>query len=170
MFNLEVRAGEKRLERMSRGARIAKLRLEDVATRQVVLLKDLRGSKRVVIVAGCSAAVEEALRDAAPLRDELEESSLRIVPLVVSDDNEAASVSTAPRGWRYVPFVQGDWRRWYDEECKIIGKRLNKDRDVAVIIIRLDGKVGARSVGKPVWSRLVEEVRRLPPKDQYGKP
>lgn len=154
---------------MSRGARISNLRLEDMATRQVISLKKVRGSKRIVVVAGRADAVAEALLDAKPLRDEFEESSLRVVPLVGKDTKDITAADVL-QGWRFVPFGKEDWTRWYAEEREICKKRLKSDTDVIVIVIRLDGKVGARSIGKPNWPRLIEEVRRLPPKDNFGKP
>lgn len=169
LLRREAKAGEKRLERMSRGARIAKLRLEDVATRQVVTLKGVRGSKRIVVVAGRADAVKDAMKGAFPAREELEESSLRVVPLITEESDEVSSEEVL-RGWRFVPFAQEDWMNWFAEEREISKKRLKDNDDVLVIVIRLDGKVGARSVGPPMWSKLIEEVKRLPPKDQYGKP
>lgn len=169
LLRQESKAGEKRMARMTRGARLSKLRLEDAATRKVTPLKDVRGSKRIVIVAGRADGVDESMKEALPFREELENSSLRVIPLVTKD-YEGTSEVEIMRPWRFKPFVKDEWLRWFSEERAIVGKRLKDEGDVIVIVIRLDGKVGARSVGKPTWKRLVEEVRKLPPKDQYGKP
>lgn len=173
LYRQDVKAGERRLERMSRGARIARLRVEDVGTRQVRELKELRGEKRVIVVAGSDAGVRGALESAAGLREEFEEVGLVVVPFVTSNV-QGASVSAAQqdlgRAWRYAPFAPADWAKWFETERSVVKAKLGGDGSVVVIVIRLDGRVGARSTGTPVWSRLVEEVRRLPAKDQYGRP
>lgn len=171
LLRQETKAGERRLERMSRGARISQLRVEDVATRQVVTLKEIRGNKRVVVIAGRADGVMDAMTEAFPVRKELEESSLRIVPLV-TEEYAGVTEEEILRQWRFKPFARDDWLKWFKEERALVGKRLKNEGDVIVVVIRLDGKVGARSVGKPMWRRLLEEVRRIPPNssDKFGKP
>lgn len=173
LYSRDVRAGERRLERMTRGARIARLRVEDLGTRKVCELKELRGDKRVIVVAGSNEGVRGALESASGLKDEFDQVGLMVIPFITSVSK--GSSGTAPqqdlgREWRYAPFAPADWGKWFDTERDVIKSKLGGDGSVVIIVIRLDGRVGARSVGTPAWSRLIEEVRRLPAKDQYGRP
>lgn len=168
LLRFETKAGEKRLERMSRGARIGNLRVEDSATRQVVQLKELRGKTRLVLVAGKGEKVKEAMEGVENLRDILEENRLMIIPFIGEGDSDEAMKSL--RGWRKVPFSKEEWTKWYTTEREVVKSKLGGDGEVIVVVVRMDGKVGARSVGKPMWEKLIEEVKRLPKKDQYGKP
>lgn len=166
LLRFENKAGERRLERMSRGARIASLRIEDSVTRQIVRLKDLRGKTRVVLVAGASDNVVETMKSAEPLKDNLSKSNLLIVPFISGED-ENVNV----RNWRMQSYGKDEWSRWYESEREVAKARLSgKPDDVLVVIVRLDGKVGARSVGVPMWPKLIEEIAGLPQRDQYGKP
>lgn len=168
LLRFETKAGEKRLERMSRGARIGNLRVEDSATRQVLQLKELRGKTRLVLVAGKGEKVREAMEGVEDIRDTLEENKLMIVPFVAEEDVDDG---VGPiRGWRKVPFSNEEWKKWYSAEREVVKNKLGGDAEVIVVVVRMDGKVGARSVGKPMWDKLIEEVKRLPKKDQYGKP
>eukprot|EP00177_Eucheuma_denticulatum_P007558 GFKZ01013763.1.p3 GENE.GFKZ01013763.1~~GFKZ01013763.1.p3 ORF type:complete len:154 (-),score=19.93 GFKZ01013763.1:1623-2084(-) len=153
---------------MSRGARIGNLRIEDSATRQVLQLKDLRGRSRVVLVAGTAEKVEEAMSATEDIKDSLTQSNLMIVPFVTDSGEDTEK---AMRFWRMRPYSDTEWGKWYQTERDVIKARLGaKAGEVLVIIVRLDGKVGARSVGSPMWIKLVDEIKRLPKRDQYGKP
>lgn len=168
LLRFETKAGERRLDRMSRGARIGSLRIEDSATRQVLQLKDLRGRSRIVLVAGTGKKVQEAMSTAEDIKDSLAQSNLVIVPFI-TDSNE--ETQRAMRFWRMRPYSEAGWGKWYQTEREVIKARLGaKAEEVLVIIVRLDGKVGARSVGSPMWLKLIEEIKRLPKRDQYGKP
>lgn len=168
LLRLELKAGERRLERMSRGARIGSLRIEDSATRQVLQLKELRGRTRVVLVAGTVEKVSEAMANAEKVKENLSQSNLLIVPFVVDPKGES---EVALRSWRMRPHIREEWRKWYKGERDVLKARLgSKAGEVLVVIVRFDGKVGARSVGVPMWNRLIEEVKKLPTRDQYGKP
>lgn len=165
---MEVRAGERRLERMSRGARIASLRIQDSATQQVLQLKDMRGRTRVVLVAGSEDKVLEAMSRAEDVKKGLSESNLIIVPYVV---NPTEASERAMRSWRMQPYAQDDWRKWCEGERNVARVRLGaKAEEVLVVIVRLDGKVGARSVGAPTWQKLIDEISKMPVRDQFGKP
>lgn len=166
LLRFETKAGERRLERMSRGARIASLRVQDAVTRQVRTLKDLRGRTRVVMVAGPADKVIQAVDMSEEIRDGISKSNLIVIPYVTDQDNTGAEL----RNWRMKPFAVEEWKRWYDAERDVVNARLRQTSDVLVILVRLDGKVGARSVGAPMWPRLIGEIARLPKRDQYGKP
>lgn len=169
LIRAEIKAGERRLERMSRGARIASLRIEDSATRQVLLLKNLRGRSRVVLVAGTAEKVLEAMSRAEKVKEGLSTSNILIVPYIVS---AAGAADASMRSWRMQPYASDEWQKWYKGEQDVAKVRLGaKAEEVLVVIVRLDGKVGARSVGVvPMWDRLIDEIAKMPVRDQYGKP
>lgn len=168
LLRAETKAGERRLERMSRGARIANLRIEDAVTRQVIRLKDVRGRSRVVLVAGAFDAVSEAMQRAEEVRDGLSKSNLIIIPVVMSSES---SSDIMQKNWRMTPFGIEEWKKWYQAEKDNAKAKLEKKADsLLVLIIRLDGKVGARSFGTPVWTKLIDEIANMPLRDPYGKP
>lgn len=168
LLRAEVRAGERRLERMSRGARIASLRVQDSVTQQVLRLKDLRGRTRVVLVTGTEDKVVDAMSRAEAVKSGLSESNLIIVPYILSPTNASEE---AMRSWRMQPYAQDEWNKWYEGERDVARARLGaKAEEVLVLIVRLDGKVGARSAGAPAWQNLIEEISKMPVRDQHGKP
>lgn len=168
LLRTETKAGERRLERMSRGARIANLRVEDTVTRQVLPLKALRGRSRIVLIAGKGAKVLEAMDSAMEQKESLSKSNLLIVPFITNNED---SLTLTSKSWQMQPYGTGDWKKWFNGEVDVAKARLGPRADeILVVIIRLDGKVGGRSVGAPMWTRLVAEISRLPKRDQYGKP
>lgn len=176
LLRFETAAGDRRLRRMSRGATVAALRTRDCVTEATNLLKDRRGKKRVVVIAGEARGVRAAVTGAEEVRERLDELEVEVIPFVMNgedgrDGTEDEEV-LARRGWRTLPVGREDWRRWFESERDAVkkGKISGDGSQVLVVIVRLDGKVGARSVGAPLWPRLVEEVGRLPRKDQYGMP
>lgn len=158
---------------MSRGARLASLRVEDAATSKVLALKELRGRSRVVIVAGKHTALVETMAAAEAVRNGLTDSRLIIVPLV-TEKSDSADLNLPRGSWIARPFARVEWLKWYKGEVEIARKKLSsKADDVLVVIIRLDGKVGARSVGPPAWQKLIDEIGRMTKtriRDQYGSP
>lgn len=176
LLRFEKKAGEKRLERMSRGARLASLRAKEGRDGKVKRLSEWRGQSRVIIVAGNADKVRETMEGAAVVSAELVRYNLVVVPLVV--DGDTADAGDALDGnssiiMPYVakPYARDEWLKWYELEKDVVKTNLRaKEVDLFVLIVRLDGKVGARSVGVPMFKRLIEEVSKLPKADQYGRP
>jgi hypothetical protein len=168
LWKLEQDAGARRLERMSRGARIAKLRVQDSTTGKALQIGDLRAQYRVVIVAGPAALVAATLQEANAVREDLKRRRVKVVPLVV--DSESREVF-AGRGseeapeqlfgtWIARPLDSRVWLEWLESEKESSSKsKLSKD-DVYVIIVKLNGKVGSRSIGAPRWPALVAEATK----------
>lgn len=153
---------------MSRGARIANLRVEDAATRKVMPLKELRGRSRVVLVAGNEEKVLETMASAAEQKEGISKSNVLIVPFVADGERNSKGKM---RPWKLQPYGTEDWMKWFRSEKDVAKARLGSKADeVMVVIIRLDGKVGGRSVGAPIWTRLVADISKLPKRDQYGQP
>jgi len=61
LYQREIKAGERRLERLARGAMVGSLSVE-LSNGKVVKVSDLRGSRRVLIVGGNSEKVKEILK------------------------------------------------------------------------------------------------------------
>lgn len=67
---------------------------------QVISLSALRGTARVVVVAGTSEQVQEAMDKAAPFREELMRRGVFVVPLPVYDSTGAVSKDALGLGTR----------------------------------------------------------------------
>lgn len=152
LLRYESNMGKKRLERMSRGARLGGLRVQDGMNGQVQMLKDFRGKKRVVIVAGDSDKVLQGLADADSVSGQLEENNVILVGLPLGADSND--------GQRWQPYAISEWQKWLKTERDGL-----KQAQVVVVIVKMNGRVGGRSKVVPsvgMWERLVEEVQRLP--------
>lgn len=170
LLRREMQAGEKRLARMTRGARLAKLRVQDSVTQSIRSLADMRGKSRVVVVAGRSTHVDEALKSASMVSNSLMRYNLSVVPVVI-DSNEGDALSMPSASWLLEPHITTEWKEWYEGEAEAMRNKLGDTvDDLMVLVIRLDGKVGARSTGTPIFEKLVAEVSALPSQDQYGRP
>lgn len=177
LWKLEQNSGNRRLERMSRGARVAKLKVNDFASGKVLRMAELRFQYRTVIVAGPFEKVASSLKDAQEFGDRISELNIKIVPLVThANVANYSSIYSSETGvdranWIADPYDETTWRTWLLSEIKLSSKSKSMSNDsVYVIIVRLDGKIGARSIGAPLWARLVNEVSTLPKSDRYGKP
>lgn len=171
LLRLEQRAGQKRLERISRGSRLAALRIS--GPQGIRPMKDSRWERRIVIVAGKAAKVVQAVNEAYELKEQFAEHSLQLVPVFPELDSiQEQRLQLAPEGdYRASVYDRNQWRKWLDVELDAARKALGEAvDDVYVIVVRMDGKVGARTAGPPNFEQLLENLRRLPKKDQYGKP
>jgi Low psii accumulation1 / Rep27 len=173
LWRREQDAGERRLERMARGAVFAGLKVEDPVTGKAVRLSEFRGQFRVVVVAGPRARVEACVADAAAVRDGLVSCAVKVVPLVTDVGGERAdghAVGSGAGTWFARPKEVGLWRDWLRSE-KAGSGRVDADEaaddNVYVIIVKMNGKIGSKSIGAPRWASLVDQVALLPTKDQY---
>lgn len=156
---------------MSRGARLARLRVMDAATGAVNALSNLRSQKRILVLAGPAMNVLGALRDAERVADELAEVGFVLAPLVTDVDDSERKLQLPKKKWVLEPFAEDDWKEWYEIERDAARFRLGDAVDeLLVVVVRRDGKVGARSAGEVSFERVVAEARRLPKKDKYGAP
>lgn len=169
-------AGVRRLERMTRGARIAKLKVTDFNTGKVTQLSEYRFQYRIVVIAGPLESVASSLKEARAWHERLTELNVKIVPLVVHSST-STTTAYAPQyelergSWVADPFDYNSWVNWLRIEKELSSNSaVLGAEDISVFIIRLDGKLGARSIGAPFWNRLVDEVSMLPKSDRFGKP
>lgn len=174
-LRLEQRAGKRRLERISRGARLAALRVSADGTKAVRSLSSLRKERRIVIVGGKSATVLSALYAAYDRREYFDNSALSVLPLF--DDLDLVQerrLELPPNGTYLLEPYSRDraaWGEWLGIEREA-ARRLLGDAvdDCILVVVRLDGKIGARAAGSPDFDRLLDEVAKLPTADRYGKP
>eukprot|EP00172_Hildenbrandia_rubra_P001364 Plantae.Rhodophyta-Hildenbrandia_rubra.ctg19066.p1 GENE.Plantae.Rhodophyta-Hildenbrandia_rubra.ctg19066~~Plantae.Rhodophyta-Hildenbrandia_rubra.ctg19066.p1 ORF type:complete len:346 (-),score=61.94 Plantae.Rhodophyta-Hildenbrandia_rubra.ctg19066:2109-3146(-) len=175
----EVRRGDKNLGRISRGAQLAALRIRLSVTGAIVSLGALRGKRRVVIVVGNEDGVSECVENAKKVSKGLEESSVVVVPYIKRAKREIVDRSglvlrTGP--WIAEPVGDKEWSKWLESEESAVKRKSNRKgaadsrKQVRVLIVRMDGKVGARSLGPPMWQKLVDEIKKLPTNDRYGAP
>ncbi len=172
-LRFEQKSGEKRLERISRGARLAALRISGGGVRGVRPFSSLRKERRIVIVGGKAGTVLSALYSAYERRENFDNSALSILPLFDDLDGvQERGLELPPEGaYRLEAYDRAAWREWLDIERKAARRFLGDAvDDCIVVVIRKDGKVGARAAGSPDFDRLLDEVAKLPTKDRYGKP
>lgn len=171
LLRAELRSGERRLARIARGARLAALRVR--VSGGVRALSTLRGRRRVAVVAGAASAVLPALYSAHERREALDKADLSVIPYFADlDPVQTARVELPPAGEYLLGAHNAQaWRTWYEVECATARSFFGDAVDEClVVIVRLDGKVGARAPGAPDFDKLLAEIGRLPAADQYGRP
>lgn len=173
----EQDAGARRLQRMSRGARIAKLPVTEALTGKTLRLAEFRAKYRVVIVAGPRERIVQSMRSAQEMKEQLEKCRVMVVPLftdsetTVSASAESSVDSPLPLGpWISLPSNSKVWMDWLEAEKTESSKTELSSDNVFVVVLRLDGKVGGRSLGEPMWARLFEQITKAPVRDRLGKP
>lgn len=173
LLRYENKSGTKRLERISRGAKLAALRIVNPEER-IVKLSSLRRNNRVVIIAGKPAIVLKTLDQAYEAREQLRELSLQVVPIFTGVDSVEESKIELPENdgnFLLASYDKKSWKEWLDIEQNVARKTFgDKIDECLVVFVRLDGLVGARMAGTPDFGRIVESVKSLPDKDMYGVP
>ncbi|KAJ8901980.1 hypothetical protein NDN08_004181 [Rhodosorus marinus] len=169
LYQREVKAGERRLERLARGAMVGSLSIE-LSNRKVIKVSDLRGSRRVLIVGGNSEKVKEILKAGKPFQKRLEERNLVVVPVAFDKISDFKELSGGWSGQSVAEAVlTNEWKLWAEEESKRV-RAPDIQKDIFMTIIRKDGRVGARSSQGLAWQRLLDDFEKLPKKDKYGTP
>uniref|UniRef100_A0A7S0T3M3 Uncharacterized protein n=1 Tax=Erythrolobus madagascarensis TaxID=708628 RepID=A0A7S0T3M3_9RHOD len=173
LIRIDNAAGRKRLDRLSRGAALAKLKVENTDTGVVNKLSAFRLNQRPVLVCGDADTVNTVMADAFPLRRKLAERDVILVPFVTGSNaaDDAVFDSWEAGPWLARPVGKEEWGLWFKQELDNAKLTFSKVRGTAmVIIVRKDGRVGARSMGPPMWQKLIEELDALPQKDRFGRP
>lgn len=171
-WKAEQDAGAARLERMRRGAAIAALTVEDPVSGKNLKLSEFRGRSRVVIVAAPREQLGRCMADAQAQRDRLAKCRIVVVPLEIQSAAGAESGNSGQmterdiRGsWVARPVDLSQWQDWFAKERALGTRAEPSDDNVWVIILRLDGKVGSRSLGAPKWEQLAGDVAQTPVED-----
>lgn len=166
LWSREQAAGAARLERMRRGARIAALTVSEPVTGKVVALGRFRGESRVIIVAAPRAALGASLEGAAAVKKELLASDIIVVPLEIEgaggggggDDAEGPAPERTRGSWVARPVNEPDWQAWLASEREESGRAAPSDDDIFVVSIKKNGRVLARTIGPPSWSKLTRDA------------
>lgn len=176
----DLESQQLRLQRIQRGGALAglKLKLEgESETPEVVKLSDLRRgrgiSKRVVLIVAPKELLRESVTTSMAESENLVRNDLLVVPLQIEGsgkedfrlslfrtDAEDSPVPVSGTSHLGVPIVLNEWAAVIKNE---LGVALAQQPEAMVkgftIIIKKNGKVGARRFGVPLWSSLVADVQ-----------
>lgn len=165
LWSREQAAGAARLERMRRGARIAALTVSEPVTGKIVPLGSFRSQSRVIIVAAPRAALGTSLEGAAAVKKELLASDIIVVPLEIegagggSGGDGDGPAPELPRGsWVARPVNDPEWQEWLASEREQSGRSALSDDDIFVVSVKKNGRVLARTIGPPSWSKLTRDA------------
>lgn len=151
-------------------------------------MRGLEGKYRPVLLAGTAAEVTRSINLAGRVAADLKRNDMLLVPFFtdLEDDSagwQAMKDSSTNGMWDSFlarPINREGWTEWLLAEKSQVAEKQKEnkynidtkafDKLLRVFIIRMDGKVGSRTVGPPAWPKLVKSVESLPERDQYGTP
>ena len=136
-----------------------------VAGERVANIETLRkaANQAVVVVAGPSSVVDDALRDALIEQKTLAAAEVLVVPVRTSaEDAVEAAMGRRSDSYGFVaPPVDADkWKAYAAAECAVAAGQgaSTASEDGIVIAVRADGTVARRGLGKPVWKMVAAEL------------
>ncbi|EIE24367.1 hypothetical protein COCSUDRAFT_83671 [Coccomyxa subellipsoidea C-169] len=164
----DLQARDKQIARLTREERLGALPLS-LANGRRVKVGQLRSFSRVVIAAGSPEQVAAAVQAAEPLREQLQERGVLVVPLPIFPGDPASSNGAAPAEssgsssaddlrWKATPLRLEEWKAWFDEQTALANANLDKG---LYISLRLDGRVRGSGQGPPPWQRLIAQLAPL---------
>ncbi|CAL5031137.1 unnamed protein product [Urochloa decumbens] len=173
LYARESKAKDAQVARLAREERLSrlKLRVGSGDGGRPFALGELRGTARLVIVAGPGDFVAESFRRSQPLLRELAERAVLAVPFVTDgnapelrldgDEEDGADddglARRSKRLWQLTPVYTTEWAQWLDDQKKLAG--VPPDSPV-YLSLRMDGRVRGSGVGYPPWQAFVAQ---LPP-------
>ncbi|XP_051218136.1 protein LOW PSII ACCUMULATION 1, chloroplastic isoform X2 [Lolium perenne] len=172
LYSRDRKASDAQVARLTREENLSRLKMR-VGDRVVpVAVSELRGSARLVIVAGPAEFIAESFRRSKPFLKDLMERGVLVLPFPTdgntpalefddSDDieqeDDAEIRKKSRRLWQLTPVLTAEWAKWLDEQKKMA----NVTPDSPVYLsLRLDGRVRGSGVGYPPWQAFVAQ---LPP-------
>ncbi|KAK1861738.1 hypothetical protein I4F81_004318 [Pyropia yezoensis] len=177
LLRRDAEAGRKRLARIAKTVDVGDLPVVRAGAGggdKTVDLSTLRGRARPVIVSGRAKEVFAAVRGAEAAAADLSRVGVVVVPVVTGG---GVGLAEPPHGdWLAMPApADADvWAEWEDSArtgTRAKGGGRPPKRALMVLVVRKDGRIGARSFTDAVeWDKLVAEIDALPAKDQYGQP
>ena len=136
-----------------------------VAGERVANVETLRtaANQAVVVVAGPSSVVDDALRDALIEQKTLAAAEVLVVPVRTSaEDAVEAAVGRRSDSYGFVapPVDSEKWKAYAAAECAVAAGQgaSTASEDGIVIAVRADGTVARRGLGKPVWKMVAAEL------------
>lgn len=173
LYSRESKAKDAQVARLAREERLSRLKLRAGAAEgagRPFALGELRGTARLVVVAGPAEFVAESFRRSQPFLRELAERAVLAVPFATDgttpelrldgSDEDGADDDVARRSkrlWQLRPVYTTEWAQWLDDQKKLAG--VPSDSPV-YLSLRMDGRVRGSGVGYPPWQALVAQ---LPP-------
>ncbi|XP_006652492.1 protein LOW PSII ACCUMULATION 1, chloroplastic isoform X2 [Oryza brachyantha] len=168
----ESKAKDAQVAKLTREENLSRLKIRAGEGRPPVPLGELRGTARLVIVAGPAEFVTESFRRSKPFLKDLMERGVLVVPFPTdgntpdlqfvetdddNDDGGGAPGKMKRRLWQLTPVYAAEWSKWLDDQKKLA----NVPSDSPVYLsLRLDGRVRGSGVGYPPWQAFVAQ---LPP-------
>lgn len=155
LLKRDLDARDKQIARMTREEDLGSLQIE-LANKKTLRLAQLRQFVRIVIVAGTSQQVQDALEEAEEFREPLEERGVMVIPLPIFEDSNAEKdkqnqLTDKDLKWKATALRQGDWASWFQTQMKTANKKPEKG---LYISLRMDGRVRGSGTGSPPWDRL----------------
>ena len=136
-----------------------------VAGERVANIETLRkaANQAVVVVAGPSSVVDDALRDALIEQKTLAAAEVLVVPVRTSaEDAVEAAMGRRSDSYGFVapPVDAAKWKAYAAAECAVAAGQGAETaaEDGIVIAVRADGTVARRGLGKPVWKMVAAEL------------
>ncbi|CAN6276231.1 unnamed protein product [Urochloa humidicola] len=181
LYARESKAKDAQVARLAREERLSRLKLRVGSGSgsgdggRPFALGELRGTARLVIVAGPGDFVAESFRRSRPLLRELAERAVLAVPFATDgnapelrldgdggggEEDGGAGDDLARRSkrlWQLTPVYTNEWAQWLDDQKKLAG--VPPDSPV-YLSLRMDGRVRGSGVGYPPWQAFVAQ---LPP-------
>lgn len=183
LFRRDWQAREKQMARLAREEQLANQQVQ-LANGKRLRLVDLQGTSRVVLAAGTTQQVAEALAAAEPYREQLMRRGVLVVPLPIfsssnsssssngaSSNGSSSAAATIPAlkpedlRWRVQAINPEAWRSWFDEQLALTTKA-TADQGL-YIGLRLDGRTRASGMGCPPWARFAAELAPLEGDDKW---
>ncbi|KAG8065200.1 hypothetical protein GUJ93_ZPchr0004g38493 [Zizania palustris] len=164
----ESKAKDVEVAKLTREENLSRLKIRAGEGRPPVPLGELRGTARLVIVAGPAEFVTESFRRSKPFLKDLMERGVLVVPFPTdgntpalqfdeTDEVEDGAGKMRMRLWQLTPVFTSEWAKWLDDQKKLANVPLDSP---VYLSLRLDGRVRGSGVGYPPWQAFVAQ---LPP-------
>lgn len=176
LYSRDRKASDAQVARLTREENLSRLKLRVGDGGRVVPLSELRGSARLVIVAGPAEFIAESFRRSRPFLKDLMERGVLVLPfptdgnapsLEFGEDDDGEGEAEAEddevgrksrRLWQLTPVYTSEWAKWLAEQKKMA----NVTPDSPVYLsLRMDGRVRGSGVGYPPWQAFVAQLPQV---------
>lgn len=167
LYTRDNKAKNAQLAKLSREERLAELKLR-VDKNKIISINDLRGTARLVVLAGSAAYITESFKQCEAFSKGLLERGVLVVPFATDggklefepgDNEEEIPVDeNINRLWQLRPVNVTQWNNWIEDQKKLA----NVSPDSPVYLsLRMDGRVRGSGVGYPPWNALVSQLPQV---------